>query len=49
MGKIVGRKAPLTVCCVHCSHNLFSYNYVYYCIIMLWYNSMCFVCVLFHL
>ena len=24
MGKIVGRKAPLTVCCVHCSHNLFN-------------------------
>ena len=23
MGKIVGRKAPLTVCCVHCSHIFF--------------------------
>ena len=26
MGKTVGRKAPLTVCCVHCSHNLFTWT-----------------------
>ena len=28
VGKIVGRKAPLTLCCVHCSHNLFSYFFL---------------------